>query len=294
MLKKYKWLIALWKREWVHQKKRLIRQLLIEIGCIVLICLMYILFYKTFHRFTTYTLSLPEAVYAFWGIRDVESTSHIFFYIQWVLLPINIGVAWVQCKCAVDNIWMEEKNGSIFTICNQWYGRNQIIIAKYTWSVINFICNYTLLFVSIMVLAGSNSGEQRVQEWKHMLGIYGKSIIIMIMLISLSYCYAVFRERKLRTYMIDVLIFGTLILGNLYKVRDLIVLLVQRSNRNYAGILQTTGWLDALKWVSPLSWMNPFTSYQTMEVILQVIICITLSICAFWLSVLGYRIRRFK
>ncbi len=283
-----KWLIALWKREWNRCRKDWLMQVYTEVICVVAVCVVFILKKVDLNAFAAYILDMPAAVYAFWGIAPGAETGKAAFYIQWMLVPLHIWMAWRICVLTVRSVWTEEEQGSIYYLCNQWYSRQEMAIAKYLWNVVSFIVNYSILFALCAVLAGNGWGRGRLAVF------FLKGAFIMVMLLSLSYCYAVISERKSRCYLIDILLFGTLAAGNLYKFRDLIILLLQRSNRNYAGIYRFTGWLAGLKWLSPLSWLNPFTEPGVKSMVIQIIICLAVTAGSAVLGILGYRIRKFE
>lgn len=289
-------MICLWKREWAQQKESILRQSYIEIACIMAMTVLFIVFRKNLNHFVQYTLELPQAVYAFWGIAGESANDQLRFYVQWLWMPLNVWIAWKACAGAVEGLWREEATGSIFTLCNQWYDRYQIGIAKYLWSVLKFVMNYTVLFVIslLVVVPGSAKYKWELEALLPMTGMYGKGMVIIILLISISTCYAMLQNRSSRSYFVDILVFGTLAVGNLYKIRDLLVLLLQRANRNYAVVLRMTGWLDGLKWLSPLSWLNPYTSFAMWETIVQLLLCVALSVGAACVGLLGYRVRRFQ
>lgn len=288
MRRKDNWLTALWRLEWKRSRKDWLRLEYTEILCVVGMCVLFILGRARLDRFVAYTLNMPAAVYAFWGISSGVATGKAAFYIQWLLMPLHVWIGWYWCDRMVRSVWAEEERGSIFYLCNQWYGRRQIIVAKYLWNVIEFIINYGILFIVCAVLAGRGWGMG------HLIGLFLKGAAVMLLFVSLSLCYAVLSERKKQSLWADGLIFGTLAAGNLYKVKDLLILLLQGAGRDYAGLYRLTRWMDGLKWISPLSWLNPFTRFGMEETVVQAAACIIIGAGAALLGLLGYRIRKFE
>lgn len=294
MLKKNKWIVPLLKRDWHKNKDLLKRQFLIQLCLIVVVCMIYVIFSEGLGCFKTYILSLPEAVYSLFGVSDKMNGSNIYFYIHWALLLLNIWIMRKQCKGAVESVWREEFSGYIFLMCNQLYSREQIFIAKYIWSVLNFLCNYTLFYLAILLPVGLSKAGDKLTGILGILMIYGKSVLVFWLFISVTITYAVFAPKKRVDYFTDLLIFIPLVIGNIGKLRDVIILLIQRANGNYEVFFRFTRWIDGLKWLSPLSYMNPFTYFSAGEELAQVIICIVLSLFLYCLGKIGYRIRRFE
>ncbi len=288
MQRKNNWLTALWQIEWNRSRNSWLKLACAEVLCVAGACVLFILWRAKLESFVIYTLDMPAVVYAFWGITPDVAAGKASFYVQWLLMPLHVWIGWRGCDRMIRSVWDEEERGSVFYLCNQWYSRQQIIIAKYLWNVVEFIISYIILFAVCAVLTGRGWGMG------HLIGLFLKGILVMVMLLTLSGCYAVFSERKKKTFWTEGLIFGTLAAGNLYKLRDLMVFLLQRANRDYVGIYRLTGWLDGLKWLSPLSWLNPFVSFGVGKTAAQSAICVIVISGAAALGVLGYRVRRFR
>ncbi len=296
MLKRFEWLTTLWVREWNYWEKHLVRQLRVELLCLVAVFLLFVANKALSGSLSAYIMSAPEEMRAFWGLSENVTVGNSIMFLRWAIMPLNVWVAWKSCYLAVQAVWREEDAGSIFTLCNQWYNRYQIGIAKCTWVGVNFVINYTILFAAITALAllGNDSGAQKAEELGIIWGIYLKGIVVILFLIALSGCRALLRARKKPFVWVEGLVLGSLAVGNFYKLVDLLAFGLRRMGRNDGGVLRWLGWSSRLRWLSPLSWLNPFTEFGVGETVLQIIVCVIVSAGAVGLGLLGFRVRRLE
>ena len=90
------------------------------------------------------------------------------------------------------------------------------------------------------------------------------------------------------------MILGSLVIGNLYKIRDLLEHSMKQSGKDMTALVNVLTLSRSLKWISPLSWLNPFTQYQSGVLAAQIIVSLVLSILAAAVGIVGYRIRKFE
>lgn len=282
------WLVPLWRMDWLRCKKDWKRAVSIDVLSIVIVCVIYVLRRESLEQFVRYTLNMPAAIYAFWGIAPDGGTGKAAFYVQWVMMFLHVWIVWRMCTCSIFSVWHMEERGAIFYFCNQWYSRQQIILATYLGNVVKFIIEYGILFVTCLVLTGAGWGVPRL------LGFFLKGCMVIVLFMSVCTCYAVFSRRKEQCIWTGALVIGTLTVGNVCKFRDLIILLLQKAGRNYVGFYRLTGWLDGLRWLSPLSWLNPYIGYSVRETVIQTVICVTGIALSIGFSLLGYRVRRIE
>jgi hypothetical protein len=94
------------------------------------------------------------------------------------------------------------------------------------------------------------------------------------------------------------LVFSTLIAGNLYKLRDLGIWLIELFNERTtlhfdpAGLTENFGWLDRLYWLSPLSWLNPYALQNGRTLAWQYWACVFLIAASGFFMVFVYRKRK--
>lgn len=283
----------LWKREWISQRKELCIQLLLELLCVAVLFIVYqvkkSLLFKTF----SYVLALPAPVYAFLGLPEGVVTGNLAFCIQFVLMLLNVWIAWSFCSRAVQNIWREERTGSIYTLCNQWYTRRQLALGKYLWSIASFAVNYLLLYVTscILMAAGSLRNSQSAAYAGKISGMMLGGMFVIVFLISVCTCYAMAVKRRNSTSFITGIIIVPIIIANLFKIRNLLLFLAEKAE---ISLEWSGGLLDKLYWLSPMSWINPFAENDLGTAILQMIICIVLSALAVWYGCRKYQCRNFS
>jgi hypothetical protein len=295
MQKRWNWLLILWRREWDFWEKTLIRQLRLELIPVGAVFVLFFMSSALTNRFTDMITSAPAAVMAFWGVPKTIGTPDSLFFMKWILMPINVWIAWEACNRAMKTIWREEEGGQIYLLCNQWYTRYQIVIAKYSWIVLSFVLKYLVFAVVYICLAlvTCKSG-QRLAEWKNLTGLFGKGILVMILLISLSGCHAMLRKRKVWSVWADVVVLGTLAFCNLYKIRDLLELSMKQGGKDYTRLIRFLGWSKWFRGLAPLSWLNPFTEFGKGAVTAQIIVAVALTLLSATLGIVGYRIRKFS
>ena len=91
---------------------------------------------------------------------------------------------------------------------------------------------------------------------------------------------------------IAILLGVSLLLGNLYKIRDAIGWLLRLLKIKDQIVHTIGGWLDWLYWISPLSWLNPFTSKDIFEILIQAGICILGTALLFFFTMEKYMVRK--
>ena len=295
MLKRWNWLITLWQREWSYWETILVKQLRIELIYIGVAFVVFVMSGVLTGNLSSRVASMPEVVLAFWGLPGKIGTANGLIFMKWMLLPLNVWIAWEACNLAMKAIWREEEQGNIYLLCNQLYTRYQIGIAKYTWVILSFIAKYTILCITYTCLAmvACKSGH-RMTELKLFLALFGKGIFVNAMLISLALCHAMLHGRKKWSFWADAVILGSLVIGNLYKIRDLLEHSMKQSGKDMTALVNVLTLSRSLKWISPLSWLNPFTQYQSGVLAAQIIVSLVLSISAAAVGIVGYRIRKFE
>ena len=295
MQNKLNWLLALWRREWEFWENTLVKQLRLELICIGAVFVIFVMSGAVTGRLSGYITTMPGAVLAFWGLPEKIGVPDGLTFMKWILMPLHVWIAWEACNRAMKTIWREEEGGHIYMLCNQWYTRYQIGIAKYTWIIMSFVIKYAIMFAVYICLAlvACKSG-QRMTEVKLFIRLFGKGICVIAFLISLAASHAMLHKRKARSLWADIVVLGTLALGNLYKVKDLLELVMKQSGRDFTRLIRVLSWSGIFKGLAPLSWLNPFTVYTKGIIIAQVLFCLILSGAAAVVGIVGYRIRKFE
>lgn len=268
----------LWKREWLRWKKSIFKQLLVMAGLPLVFFLIYMGKDSVLLTMGSYVFQMPKEIYVLLGPRPDTQTDNILCYLFLPVVFLNVWIAWKGCMRAVYTVHMDERSGSIFGMCNQLYSRKQLGRMKYLWSVGSFLGNYVIwsLFLILLVAVGCVNQEQRIHGIKVIAGMLVLGSVVHGLLISATFLYTVCRERKSAVQIltrVNWLIFGTLALGNLYKIRDIVYLLIDKLELKGEWFLQALRWLDGLYWLSPLSWLNPYALQWGGAFAIQWVIC---------------------
>lgn len=205
---------------------------------------------------------IPEPLYRLFGIANTDSYNY-WFYIKIIIIFSNICVVWNLCSDVFYDVGRDEKNGSVFFMCNQLYTRKTIILSKYIVSAVSYVVMYILWFAGMMLAGVLSKPNMRIITGgiKEMLTMMYGGIIVGILFLSVTFIYAVYDRRKDEyeaSMFTGLFIFGTLITGNLYKLRDIAVWIMDSLEKPYPELSSRLGFLDGFKWISPLSWINPF------------------------------------
>lgn len=245
--------------------------------------------------------SMPEAMYAFLGLPPKVASPNLLFFILFGMMPLNIYLAKRKCRQVIQAVWWDERSGSIHSLLNQYMSRKQLAAYKYLWLMGSFILEYLLwhLLTLPLILIGSVNAEQRLNGLNTMAKSFFMGAIVLIMLQSAAYLYALcknpgdYAEMRVANW----LVFGTLFWGNIYKVRDLVIWLGTFFSEkttleiSFEGLGGALGWLNHLRWLSPLSWLNPYMEMAGGGLWLRQLIGLVLIGLAVLGGVAGYRRR---
>lgn len=148
--------------------------------------------------------------------------------------------------------------------------------------------------VLLFVYMGSTNGEQRVTALSTVFLLWLRSSLVIGMLIILTFCMGVFLRRPVRQGMswVSGVLVCSLLIGNLYKVRDLAQWFLEQIMGGTGGILGNLGWLNQGYWLSPLSWLNPYKNLSGGTVAVQSLLCIGIAAAGMAVSMKGYEQRR--
>lgn len=241
-------------------------------------------------------LSLPEEIYAFVGLNSSVTTGNIRFYILFGVILLQIWIVWNACWRTLQLLQADERTGSICSMCNQWYTRRQLGMGKLICSLTAFFLQNILWYgiVLLFILLGSTNAEQRMITLSTVLLLWLRSSLVTGMLISLTFGIGVFLKQPVRKGMpwVDGILMGSLLIGNLYKVRDLLRWFLEQILAGFGGIRGNWGWMDQGYWLSPLSWLNPFRDLSGRTIAIQSLLCIGIAIAGIVIGLKGYESRR--
>lgn len=284
------------KWEWRYCRKGVWRQLLGQASYPTAIFLLYYFRKEWLFQAASAVLSLPEQLYSFIGLNHSVTTGNIRFYILFGVMLLQIWIVWNACWRTLQLLQADERTGSICSMCNQWYSRRQLGMGKLTCSVTAFLLQNILWhgIVLLFILMGSTNGEQRTAALRAVLLLWGRSSLVTGMLISLTFCIGVFLRQPVRkgASWVSGILTGSLLAGNLYKVRDLLQWILEQVMAGFGGVLEKLGWMNQGYWLSPLSWLNPYKSVSGGVVAIQSLLCIGIAAAGIVIGLKGYERRR--
>lgn len=284
-------MIGLWLREWKRERRGWIGQQIFVMVCSLLVFLIYMVKKVWLFRAMLLVKSLPEAAYAFLGLTAETETGNLWFYLLFTAMLLNVYVIWEIMTGIAYAVYSDERSSAVYTLCSQWYSRGQLMVARYLANVFVLVVKYLLWYIELclFILVGSITREQRVSGFHVLSGWLVRSIAVSFLLMSVVYLLAVSSRRGKQRDISSwggLLVFGTLALGNLYKIRNLVIWIFLYLERDVSGIMRRWGWLNRLYWISPLSWVNPFAAGSVRRAVLQVlcsfIVGIGAAACAVW------------
>lgn len=289
------------KKEWQQWKKDLIIQLSVSICIPFIFFILYKIKKTLLFQSASFIYSLPQELYTLLGLSPEATSGNITFYLLFPTIFLFFYLLYHACTRTVRTVYSAEADGSIYLICNQLFTRKQLARTKLLWSFISFWSIYILwnLSLILMVCIGAFNKIQRIQGIHTILRLMTGGIFVSGMFISFFFLQAVYQRRRntdLLSAKITLILCTTLLLGNLYKIRNLILWFLgmfDLHNDRLIHIRQNTEWLDNLYWLSPLSWINPYRLPENDVFFRQLAIsAVILSITAL-LSIKGYQKRNF-
>ncbi len=278
-------MIQLWKREWIYWKNKW----LLQTGVGILVPLLLLLIYKVgssgMLALAEGIFRLPPEVYRLFGFGENAQTGTFLFYLFFACIFLNMWFLWQNCQRAMESVYREEWDEGIYLLCNQFYSRGQLGLMKYLWSLASFFASHAICYLFYMLYAvlGSGSAQQRGADVKAVFLLFLIGSAVQCFFLSASFFMAVHRTRRGDCTFgggLDLAVFGSLALGNLYKVRNLLAMVFLNRNEKLHQLFVADGvfrWLDFLYWISPLSWMNPFTMQSGGRFAMQILLLLALS-----------------
>lgn len=288
------WQLVKW--EWRYCRKSACLQLFGQIICIFIVLLLYSFWKEEMFQVSANVFALPEEIYAFMGLKSGIVTGNSLFYIQYVVMYLNVWMAWNACSRALYLLQASEQTGSICSMCNQWYSKKRIGWGKLLCALIVFWGQSTLWYGTVLAAAvvGSFNAEQRVSAVSAILLLWLRMLLVISILIILTFCVGVYCRYPMVKGMwcVNGFFVISLFAGNFYKVGNLFRWLeayIQTGSSVSLGP-QSEVWFGY--WLSPLSWLNPFVDVTENMLFVQFCLCAILAILGIWLGRFGYGKRR--
>lgn len=280
------------KRKWKCEWKNMLIWQGVLVAAPVLLYILYCGSRKTFINMGHALFELPAAVYAFAGFGHSEECGNFRLYLYMLLMILQTAMAWKGCRRMVRSVYGNEDNGSIYTLCNQWYSRRKLIVLNYLWIVGSAVTGFVLSYLAVMLMAwkGTIGETARMQAVHFLAGQMGYGIIVLCLMLSLAFVYTVY-NRRAKYHTGSGISLGLLVIGNLYKVRDVIFWLLEKKDIPLQEARGLLSWMDGLYWISPLSWLNPYADRGSGKCSVQIVVCSVIIIVSVTLGILGYEHR---
>lgn len=283
----------LWKREWLSWKRDVYKWLASGTVIMLAVFLLYIIRKSWLFRLADAIKVLPLELQAFLGLSSDVSTGNLCFFMKYALLPLHIALAFHFCWKAAERIRADERNGSIYSMCGQWYSRRQISVVKCVFPFIVMFFGYGTftLYNILFIMLGDITWQQRLADAGSFLVLWLRVVLVLGLLASVCIWRALCSKSADVFVMPEWLLCGTLTLGNIYKVVDALLWILEYTGHDGTGLQKWPDMLHVLYWVSPLSWVNPFMDLSAAQIILQVILCVGGSIGFLTMGIRGFEKR---
>lgn len=288
----------MWHWEWVHEDRKEFITLGIEMTILFIIFLFYILGKRYLFAGNRILRALPVPFLALLGLDSATEMGNISFYLMYILLIFNLWNIWHYGKHMIHIVDRDEISGNIYTICGQWFSRTQIAWSKWGFNILWIIVQQSLLYIwtILWMLAGSTNNFQKIHYLSQLSISWSVNICVMILFASICFFYAVFPKRNLKktiSHFPNMLFWTLFIAGNLYKLKDILLFLLEYLEGDFEKFIPAFKWLDQLGQIMPLSLINPFVNTEPIQLLLQLIIYLCFCITTTTLGVTFYYKREF-
>ena len=265
------------KREWTYDKNSVWKGLLPGLILSVLVLVLYKIDKSILLAMMRGIFRFPKAIYQLFGLREGMSTGSFGFYLLFFAIFINFWLVWDSCRRMIGGVYRDVRGDRLHSLMNQLYSKEQLAIGKYSGILLVSVLQVTIwhLLLVLFAVLGNILPQQRSQTVLTILHLYLISLAIHIFFSSLSFFLAVWKGKRGKGFYPAGILFGTLLVGNVWKIRELLLLLFQKLSVSKSKLLKFEhmfAWLDELYWVSPLSWMNPLQLKSGGIFVLQILL----------------------
>lgn len=210
--------------------------------------------------------AVPEEVYRLFGLVKGTATGNILFYMNVILMVVNVIYIWYSCSRVGRGLFIYEKNESIYTIV-QWHSRKMLLMEKYLWTIVSAVFMYIVMYViaGVVVVNGSPTEEIGKIFLDEVIAGMWHGIIVIWLLMSLTFITALLSKKSVDSNAAGWAVFwtvGCIALGNLYKVVGILDLVLKNAGKEIAVVGKFVPVLQVLNPVSVLSWLNPYIKFD--------------------------------
>lgn len=270
------------KREWTSMKNSALKSLLPGFILSLLVLIIYKINKAPFLAVMRGIYRCPKEFYQFLGIEEGMATGSFTFYLLFFAMFIGFWLVWDSSNRMIKSVYGDVCSDELYSLMNQLYSRKQLAFGKYGGALIVSVLQVTVWNAALIlfVILGNAISQQRNQGIWIVFRLYVISLAVHIFIISLSFVLAVWRARRGRSFSPDGILFGSLLIGNSWKIRDLLVLIFAKLSVPVGKIVRIErmfSWLDKLYWISPLSWMNPLQLQTGKLFLVQILLLLAAS-----------------
>ncbi len=272
----------LMKREWTYDRGRVLKQFLPGIILSLLVLALYKIDRSILLAMARGIFRFPKEFYVLFGLRDGLATGSFGFYLLFFASFINFWMVWDGSSRMITGVYRDIRGDGLYSLMNQLYSRWQLAFGKYGARVLGAVFQVTLwnLFLMLIMLLGSGLAQQRSQGVLTVFRLYLMSLSVHIFFLSVFFFFAVWKAGRKKDFSPAGILLGSLLAGNAWKGRDLLLLLFERLHAPKGRIElfeRMFSWLDNLYWLSPASWMNPLQLQKGSVFILQILLLLAVS-----------------
>lgn len=268
--------------------KKLLRELLVLDGILLVVLLLYKWNNSILFKLIGMITSMPEEIYAFIGINGDTATANCGFFLSYAAMIMLLWFAWKAGTNTIDVVYENELSGRLFRLCNQLFTKKQLAGMLYLKAVIQFYILYGLWSLSLLVILaiGASNGQQRLNTLASGGRMLVVGAVVLVIYITLAFWYSAVTKSNHSEAFSYRIVFVPWFLANVYKVFDVISWFLQsialgewaEPAASIAAVLRK------LYWISPISWCNPFTGAMNGMFGLKIVICLVVSGGAFGAS----------
>lgn len=286
----------MWKLEWKQWRNRFIVHTILPSVIIIIVFFLYKIKKDWLFSAVDMLFHLPDTVLAFMGLSAFLETGNISFFLNLAAIPIQLWFAWYACMLTFMMMQEEERTERILSICNQKYNRKELSVIKFRCINRMFFLPYLIwsMLLTLLKVIGSFNQEQRSSAFENSIKILFISAAVYVLLVAVCFMMAMIQKKgKDAKPFVNLIIFGILIVSNIYKVFDLVLEIAVYFQKESPILVDMGTKLQQLHNISPLYWLNPYAENEIAVIIVKICICICLGSICFILGRILYQRRSF-
>ena len=201
----------------------------------------------------------PEELLAFFGMTGLYQGNPglLVFYLGLIFTTM---FAMAVCVNSADMMSADEEEGVTIFYVNQPYTKTQIFFIRLAWYLLSALLRWGVYIGSVAVSLTFLCGKLKIASeaglklvWA--IGWKGLPFLLFACGIAVVYSMVPFRDMSYRNFVL-AWYFIAFVIGNVYKVTDYVVYLMQLGQEDFAAIAQISEKLELLRCVYPFTLLN--------------------------------------